>query len=227
MVLRGLGSGSALATPIAVLDRMIGVLALHRPDAQAWTASEIGLAEAVARELGMGVHTARLLRENSMRLAQQGALLQAAQVVTGELHVDTVLQLLVDQVAQLLDADAADCYLFTPDRGSLRCAAVHGLDPEVIGCEFSADRGLAGVALEERRVVLAGGPRRRPRRCCPTRRIGASRPRRSHPWSRTGLARRPRRQRPRLEPHLRRLRARGALDLRHSCVARPPERGEL
>ena len=155
-VLRGLGSGSVLATPIAVLDRMIGVLALHRADAQAWTASEIGLAEAVARELGMGVHTARLLRENSMRLAQQGALLQAAQVVTGELHVDTVLQLLVDQVAQLLDADAADCYLFTPDRGSLRCAAVHGLDPEVIGCEFSADRGLAGVALKERRVVLAG-----------------------------------------------------------------------
>ncbi|HSS74681.1 MAG TPA: GAF domain-containing protein [Gaiellaceae bacterium] len=155
-VLRGLGSGSALATPIVVLDRMIGVLALHRPDAQAWTASEIGLAEAVARELGMGVHTARLLRENSMRLAQQSALLQAAQVVTGELHVDTVLQLLVDQVAQLLGADAADCYLFTPDRGSLRCAAVHGLDPEVIGCEFSADRGLAGVALKERRVVLAG-----------------------------------------------------------------------
>ena len=56
-----------------------------------------------------------------MRLAQQGALLQAAQVVTGELHVDTVLQLLVDQVAQLLDADAADCYLFTPTAD--RCAA--------------------------------------------------------------------------------------------------------
>ena len=49
--------------------------------------------------------------------------LKAAQVVTGELRVDTVLQLLVDQVAQLLDADAADCYLFTPDRGALRCAA--------------------------------------------------------------------------------------------------------
>jgi two-component system phosphate regulon sensor histidine kinase PhoR len=155
-VLRGLGSGSALATPIAVFNRMIGVLALHRPDVHAWTESEIGLAEAVAREVGMGVHTARLLRENSMRLTQQGALLQAAQVVTGELHVDTVLQLLVDQVAQLLDADAADCYLFTPDRGSLRCAAVHGLDAEVIGFEFPADRGLAGVALKECRAVLAG-----------------------------------------------------------------------
>jgi PAS domain S-box-containing protein len=155
-VLRALGSASALATPIAVFDRIIGVLALHRSDAHAWTTSEIGLAEAVARELGIGIHTARLLRENSMRLAQQSALLQAAQAVTGELHVDTVLQLLVDQVAQLLNADAADCYLFTPDRGSLRCAAVHGLDPEVIDFEFPADRGLAGVALRERGAVLAG-----------------------------------------------------------------------
>jgi PAS domain S-box-containing protein len=154
-VLRSLGSRSVLATPIVVFERTIGVLALHRADAHAWTESEIGLADAVARELGMGIHTARLLRENSLRLAQQGALLQAAQVVTGALRVDTVLQLLVEQVAQLLKADAADCYLFTPDRSTLRCAAVHGLDPEVVGYEFPADRGVAGVALEERRAVHA------------------------------------------------------------------------
>src|SRR4029453_12398371 len=155
-VLAALGTRSALATPIAVFDRMIGVLALHRPDRHPWSESEIGLAEAVARELGIGIHTARLLRENELRLAQQRALLQAAQVVTGELRVDTVLQLLVDQVTQLLAADAADCYLFTPDHGALRCAAVHGLDPAVVGFEFAADRGLAGLALKERRAARAG-----------------------------------------------------------------------
>jgi PAS domain S-box-containing protein len=152
-VLRRLGTRSALSTPIVVFDRRIGVLALHRAEPHPWTESEIGLAEAVARELGVGIHTARLLSENSLRLAQQSALLQAAQVVTGELRVDTVLQLLVDQVAQLLNADAADCFLFTPDQGTLRCAAVHGLDPQLVGYEFPADRGLAGVALRERKAV--------------------------------------------------------------------------
>jgi two-component system, OmpR family, phosphate regulon sensor histidine kinase PhoR len=154
-VLAALGTRSALATPIAVFDRMIGVLALHRPDRHPWSESEIGLAEAVARELGIGIHTARLLHENELRLAQQRALLRAAQVVTGELHVDTVLQLLVDQVTQLLAADAADCYLFTSDRGTLRCAAVHGLDPAVVGFEFPADQGLAGAAIRERKAVRA------------------------------------------------------------------------
>jgi two-component system, OmpR family, phosphate regulon sensor histidine kinase PhoR len=155
-VLAAHGTRSALATPIAVFDRMIGVLALHRSDRHVWKESELGLAEAVARELGMGIHTARLLRENELRLAQQSALLKAAQVVTGELNVDTVLQLLVDQVTQLLEADAADCYLFTPDRQALRCAAVHGLDPAIVGFEFPADRGLAGLALRERKAVRAG-----------------------------------------------------------------------
>jgi two-component system, OmpR family, phosphate regulon sensor histidine kinase PhoR len=155
-VLAAHGTRSALATPIAVFDRMIGVLALHRSDRHVWKESELGLAEAVARELGMGIHTARLLRENELRLAQQSALLKAAQVVTGELNVDTVLQLLVDQVTQLLEADAADCYLFTPDRQALRCAAVHGLDPAIVGFEFPADRGLARLALRERKAVRAG-----------------------------------------------------------------------
>jgi two-component system, OmpR family, phosphate regulon sensor histidine kinase PhoR len=152
-VLLALGSRSVLATPIAVFDRLIGVLAVHHDAPHPWTDSEIGLCEAVARELGMGIHTARLLSENELRLAQQSALVNAAQVVTGELRVETVLQLLVDQVAQLLGADAADCYLFTPDGTRLRCAAVRGLDAAVLGYEFEADHGLAGRAIAEGRAV--------------------------------------------------------------------------
>jgi PAS domain S-box-containing protein len=146
-VLLGLGSGSVLATPIVVLDAIIGVLALHRDGPHAWTESERSLAEAIARELGLAVRTARLLQENELRLGQQHALLNAAQVVTGELRVQPVLQVLVDQVSQLLDAEAADCYLFTLDGAMLRCAAVHGLDPDVIGFEFPVGRGLAGRAI--------------------------------------------------------------------------------
>jgi PAS domain S-box-containing protein len=152
-VLQALGSHAALATPIAVFDRTIGVLAVHRDRPHVWGESEIGLCEAVARELGLGIHTARLLSENELRLAQQASLVKAAQVVTGELRVQTVLELLVDQVAKLIGADAADCYLFTPDGTRLRCAAVRGLDPSVIGYEFAADQGLAGRAIAEGRAV--------------------------------------------------------------------------
>jgi two-component system, OmpR family, phosphate regulon sensor histidine kinase PhoR len=148
-LLLGLGSRAVLATPITVFGRTIGVLGLHRDQPHAWSRSEWALAEAVARELGLGINTARLLQENEWRLEQQRALLNAAQVVAGELQVQPVLEMLVDEVAQLLDADAADCYVFTPDRANLRCAAVHGIDAAVVGFEFPAGQGLAGRAIAE------------------------------------------------------------------------------
>jgi PAS domain S-box-containing protein len=51
-----------------------------------------------------------------------------------------VLQRLVVEVTKLLDADAADCYLYDSERSVLRCAAVYGLDSELVEFEFPAER---------------------------------------------------------------------------------------
>ena len=154
-LLSNLGTRSALATPVIVFDRMIGTLALHRRDPGPWSAADVALAEAVAREVGLALHTARLLKENERRLGEQTALLKAAQTVTSELELDAVLQRLVDEVAALLGAEAVDCYLLDPDRGVLRCAAVQGSLQGVVGFEFPAERGLAGRAITRGRSVLS------------------------------------------------------------------------
>jgi PAS domain S-box-containing protein len=153
--LTGLGTRSVLAMPIVVFERMIGVLGLHRPEPGVWSSTDVMLAESVAREIGLALHTARLLEENERRLGEQAALLQAAQTVTSELELEAVLQRLVDEVAALLDADAVDCYLLDSESGLLRCAAVHGLLEGIVGFEFSPDRGLAGRAIARGRPVLS------------------------------------------------------------------------
>jgi PAS domain S-box-containing protein len=119
------------------------------------TVGEQFLVDTVERELQQALQTARLLSENERRLQQQAALLHAAQVVTSELELDAVLQRLVEEVTKLLQADAADCYLLDPERGVLRCAAVHGFDPALVGFEFKPDVGAAGAALAESRPVYA------------------------------------------------------------------------
>jgi PAS domain S-box-containing protein len=129
---------AVLATPVLVFDEMIGVFGFHRTEAREWSAGDVAVAEAVARELGVAIHAARLLKENAERLEQQTALLKAAQVVTSELRLETVLQRLVVEVTKLLDADAADLYLFDADRSVFRCAAVHGLDAELVEFELPA-----------------------------------------------------------------------------------------
>ena len=131
---------AVLATPLLVFEQMIGIFGFHRSEPGPWSDAEIALAEAVAREIGIAIHAAQLLQENSQRLEQQTALLKAAQVVTSELRLETVLQRLVVEVTKLLDVDAADCYLYDADRAVLRCAAVYGLDSALVEFEFPADR---------------------------------------------------------------------------------------
>jgi len=153
--LREIGSRAVLATPIVVSDRVIGVFVLHRSAPSPWSTEEVALAEAVAREAGLALQTARLLDENRRRLEQQVALLQAARVVTAELDLATVLQRLVDEVAPLLSAEAADCLLVDDARGTLRCAAVHGLPASLVGTEFPVGDGLAGQAIASGSPVVS------------------------------------------------------------------------
>jgi PAS domain S-box-containing protein len=146
-VLLDIGTRAVLATPIVVFNHMIGVFGLHRPGPTQWSASEISLAEAAAREVGLAIHSARLIEENRRRLEGQSALLNAAQALTSELRLDAVLQRLVIEVTNLLDADAADCHLYDARRGVFRCAAVYGFDEDLLEFEFPADQGLSGEAL--------------------------------------------------------------------------------
>jgi PAS domain S-box-containing protein len=97
----------------------------------------------------------KVAAESRERLGHQTALLRAAQVLSGELELETVLQQLADELAELLQADAADCYLYDRARGVLRCAAVHGFDESLVGIELPADAGLAGRSIHEGRPLIA------------------------------------------------------------------------
>jgi PAS domain S-box-containing protein len=135
-VLAELGVRAVLATPILVFDGIIGVFGLHRAEPGPWTEHDVTLAEAVAREIGLAVHTARLLQQNERRLQEQAALLKAGQVLTSDLRFSSVIQRLVTEVVQLLGADAADCWIFDERRTMLRCEAVLGVPGENVGREI-------------------------------------------------------------------------------------------
>ena len=154
--LASLGSRAALATPIIVFESLVGVLAVHRRRPGAWPDADVALLEAVAHELGLAIHTAQLLEENARRLRQHESLVDAAHAVAAELRLDTVLQRLVDVVADLLGGEAAHCYLLDERSGMLRCAAVHGLPEELVGFEFDPSLGLSGRAIQSGRVETAG-----------------------------------------------------------------------
>ncbi|MBW3593764.1 MAG: GAF domain-containing protein, partial [Actinobacteria bacterium] len=151
--LLSLGTRSALGTPIVVFDRSIGVFGLDRPQEGFWSNAEVSLAETIAAEAGVAVHAARLLDEDDRRLGQQTALLRAAQVVTSDLRFESVLRRLVEGVANLVRADAVDCWMFEPDHELLRCRAVLGLPSSELRRRIPPE-GTHRAAIESGKPVL-------------------------------------------------------------------------
>jgi PAS domain S-box-containing protein len=154
LVVETVDAMTTVAAPVLVFEQPAGFVSVHRPSARAWGKGDLALLEGVAAEIGLALRLAWLLEENEDRLAQQGALLRAAHALSSDLDLPVVLQRLADQLAQLLDADAADCYLLDRERGLFRCVALHGFDPSLLGFEFPAGQGLAGAAAREGRPLI-------------------------------------------------------------------------
>jgi PAS domain S-box-containing protein len=147
------GIRSVLATPIVASERVIGVLGFHRVVPVEWTADEVSLAKAVARETGIAIETSRLLRESSRRVAEHQALLKAGEALTSDLRFDVVIRRLVEQVQALVGADAVECWTMLPAGSELVCRAVLGLPTTELG-RAAAPEGVLGEAIAAGRPVL-------------------------------------------------------------------------
>jgi PAS domain S-box-containing protein len=156
------GAKSAAFVPLLVEERVTAVISVATLDEpRVFSSEDLAVMQTLASEaavalerLRAGVALEEALKRNEEQLAQQTALLRAAHVLSGELDLPVVLQRLADQLAQLLDADAADCYLLDSERGVFRCVAVHGFDRSLLGFEFPLGQGLAGAAVREGRPLI-------------------------------------------------------------------------
>ena len=116
-----LGSRSVLAAPIVVFDELIGVLALHRLEPGRWAPEEVSLTEAVAREIGLAIQVARLLRDNERRIAQQSAFFRIAEMLGQPLSLSATLDALAQAATDAFAGDAAAVLM--PHGGALELAA--------------------------------------------------------------------------------------------------------
>jgi PAS domain S-box-containing protein len=126
-MLMSLGSRAVLAVPIVIFDELIGVLGLHRNAPGRWSEEEIALTEAVAREIGLAVRVAQLLRENEQRMDQQGALFRIAAHLSESLSLSDTLEGLAQAANDALGG--AYSAVLMPRGGTLELTAATGLPP--------------------------------------------------------------------------------------------------
>ena len=154
--LLSLGSRAVLAVPIVIFDELIGVLALHRNSPGPWDDEEIALTEAVAREIGLAVRVAQLLRENEQRIAQQGSLFRIAALLGQSLSLSDTLEALAQAANEALGGSFAAVLM--PRGGNLELAAGAGLPPalaEALEHELPESASCLQAAAGERRALAS------------------------------------------------------------------------
>jgi PAS domain S-box-containing protein len=116
-----LGTRAALAVPILVFGELVGVLTLHRLEPYHWSAEDVALTETVAREIGLAIRVARLLRDNERRIAQQAAFFRIAAMVGQSLSLSATFDALAQAATDAFGGDAAAVLM--PRGGDLELAA--------------------------------------------------------------------------------------------------------
>ena len=162
-IVDAVGVKSAAYVPLVAQARIIAVLAVGvTGERRAFTTEELNAVDGMGADAALALERTRTeselagaLERERRRSEQERALLRAARALASDLELAPVLERLVGQLAELMQVDAADCYLLDQDRRVLRCVAAHGLVRDLAGFEFPADRGLAAVALREGRAVAA------------------------------------------------------------------------
>ena len=169
-----LGSRAVLSAPIILFDSVIGALAAHTSEVRRWSDDDIAFIEAIARELGIALHTAGLIDENKRRLEEQKALLVATEAMANELELDSVLAqrlaggraelvgpsssrevtaTAVRQAISLLDADAALMLELEANELVVREGEGEGLE-ELYGRRLPLAVSLAGDLVRSRKPLV-------------------------------------------------------------------------
>jgi len=144
------GAGSALVIPLAVGDRVIGVLHATSSDPDAFSAEDERLMTTVARQLAFAIENARLHQETEWRLAEVSALYDLARQISTSLDVQEVLDAIVWSLKQAVRCRACSIALLDPVDEVLEIRAAAGIDDRwKRDFQLKLGEGIAGqVALE-------------------------------------------------------------------------------
>lgn len=157
-------SKSALATPLAYGDRVLGVLTLVHPVPGRFTQNDLTLVKAIAEQAAVAVENARLLRESRRQTEAMRSLVETAQVLSSTLDPSKLINLLLHQILHHLHLEAASIALMDNDKQELVFQMAVGVGAEkMLGIRLKMGTGIAGWVAQNKQVVIVPDVRSDPR----------------------------------------------------------------
>lgn len=133
----GVRAGSAMAVPLLVGERLLGVLEVCSAASNAFSELDLLILEAAADRIAAALESIRFrtqlqaaLEEARRKLGEVSTLYQVAQEVTSSLQLDETLETVVHAIRHALNCRGCCVFLLNPADQMLEIKAAAGLKPE-------------------------------------------------------------------------------------------------
>ncbi|MBI2080601.1 MAG: GAF domain-containing protein, partial [candidate division NC10 bacterium] len=158
-------SGSVLAVPLRVREKVTGVLVLNdlRPSRR-FSPADVHGAEVIAGQAALAIKNAQLYEEANRKAERLAAMATVARTLTASLEERAVYECIVRAAMDLLGGDMARLWVHDEERGLLRVAAGAGAPdfPFPPRDTFAPGEGLVGTVFAERTLRVLVDPEREP-----------------------------------------------------------------
>jgi len=149
------GPKSALCVPLLAREKLVGVLTLVHPEANAFGKEHLELMQAIADQAGIAVLNARLYTESQRQARVMTALAEGAAVINTTLRLDEVLRRILNQCMQALQVETVALALIDPANGDLAFRAATGYNAgNILDRRVPTGKGLIGQVVYEGRGVV-------------------------------------------------------------------------
>lgn len=130
---------TALAVPMMIGERVIGVIAVAHSEPNAFDSNDLRLLTTLGGQIAAAIERARLLDETAKRLAEITALFDFSNALRTATTENRLLRVIVRHAVQILRGVGSSLQLVLPDAAQLQVAAVENM--KHLGAVFPEARG--------------------------------------------------------------------------------------
>ena len=147
---------SWLGIPLIVHEKAIGVMAVQSYKPGIFSKNDLHLVESLGSQIAITMENTRLLEQTQRQLERLSALHDIDLVINSSLDLRVTLNILLDQVVEKLNVDAAAVLLLNQQTQLLNFAAGRGFRTRTIeSYKLRLGEGISGQATMERHLVQA------------------------------------------------------------------------
>jgi GAF domain-containing protein len=148
-----LDEGSAIAVPLIVKNKAIGVIAVDtNRRTHAFEEEDLYLLKAMAAPAALAIDNARLFQTTHQRLVEIETVHKVSSALRSAQNLSEALPILLDQLMHLLNASGASLEMTDPLNGEIVTELAHGAWAVVTGFRTPPGKGVSG------QVITTGEP---------------------------------------------------------------------